>query len=260
MINVLIIEDESLTARRLKNLLQTYESSIRVLDLLPSVAKTLQWFANPTREVQPDLIFMDIHLEDDTAFRIIEELKLTIPIIFTTAYDEYTLQAFKANSIDYLLKPLDEQELFAAIDKFKTLRLTPTHTNKLPNLTHLVDLLTQTQSAIYKDRFMVTVGTKIRSIETSSIAYFFFQDKTTFLTTREGQHLAVDYSLDKLVSILDPRQFFRVNRSFLVSLSAIRTIHTFAGSKLKLDLEPASKQEVFVSGDRITAFKDWLGR
>ena len=255
--NVLIVEDETLTARRLKNLLQAYDSSIEILDLLPSVAKTLQWFSDHAPSSHPDLIFMDIHLEDDTAFRIIEKLKLTIPIIFTTAYDEYTLQAFKANSVDYLLKPLDEDELYAAVEKFKKLRFSPAQSS---NMAQLVNLLTHSQSVSYKDRFMVTVGAKIRSVETSAIAYFFFEDKATFLTTHEGQHLSVDYSLDKLVSLLDPHLFFRVNRSFLVSMSAIRTIHTYSGGKLKLDLDPASRQEVFVSGDRITDFKIWLGK
>ncbi len=255
--NVLIVEDETLTARRLKNLLQAYDSSIEILDLLPSVAKTLQWFSDHAASSHPDLIFMDIHLEDDTAFRIIEKLKLTIPIIFTTAYDEYTLQAFKANSIDYLLKPLDEEELYAAVDKFKKLRFNPAQPS---DLSHLLDLITKSQSASYKDRFMVTVGSKIRSVEISQIAYFFFEDKATFLTTKEGQHLSVDYSLDKLVSMLDPHLFFRVNRSFLVSMGAIRTIHTYSGGKLKLDLDPVPRQEVFVSGDRITDFKVWLGK
>jgi DNA-binding LytR/AlgR family response regulator len=258
---VLIIEDETLTARRLQNLLQTYDPSIQVLALLPSVTKTLQWFADHESNLHPDLVFMDIHLEDDTAFRIIEQLQLTIPIIFTTAYDDYMLQAFKANSIDYLLKPIDEDELFAAITKFRTLRYaTHTDASQDPGLAALLGLFQQSQPASYKDRFMITIGTKIRSIETNNIAYFFFENKSTFLTTHEAQNLCIDYSLDKLAGMLDPHRFFRINRSFLVSLPAIRTIYAFSGSKLKVDLAPAPRQEVFVSGDRITAFKEWLGK
>ncbi|WP_128546712.1 LytR/AlgR family response regulator transcription factor [Larkinella soli] len=258
--NVLIIEDETLTARRLEKLLHTYDPGIRVLARIPSVAKTLRWFEeNPAPK--PDLIFLDIHLEDDLGFRIIEQLRLTIPIIFTTAYDEYMLQAFKANSIDYLLKPIDYEELVTAIEKFRSFQKLFSETvPPAPDLTELVSLLEKTRPAAYKERFMVTIGPKIKSVETEQIAYFFFEDKATFLSTLEGQNLDVDYSLDRLAGLLNPRQFFRVNRSFLVSLGAIRTIHTFSGGKLKLDLHPKPRQEVFVSGDRVTDFKEWLGR
>ncbi|SFC03234.1 LytR/AlgR family response regulator transcription factor [Spirosoma endophyticum] len=258
--NVLIIEDESLTAQRLEKLLLQYDPSIQVLAQIPSVAKSIRWFSEHALGPQPDLIFMDIQLEDDIGFRIIEQTQLTIPIVFTTAYDEYTLQAFKVNSIDYLLKPIDEQELAAAIDKFKVLRQAAGYRAQLPDLSDVVTTLIQSKSAAYKERFMVTLGSKIRSVETSQIAYFFFEDKATYLTTREGQNLLVEYSLDKLGSLVDPNQFFRVNRSFLVSLKSTQTIHTFSGGKLKLDLAPKPRQEVFVSADRIPGFKEWLGK
>ena len=259
--NVLIIEDEPLTARRLEKLLHHYDPSIRVLAHIPSVAKALRWFAEQGPATPPDLVFMDIHLEDDIAFRIIEQAQLTVPIIFTTAYDDYMLQAFKANSIDYLLKPMDEDELAAAINKFKSLRQpAAVPSANLPDLPALLRMLDLSGSAPYKERFMVTVGTKIRSVETTSVAYFFFEDKATFLTTKEGQNLVVDYSLDKLMGLLNPRQFFRVNRSLLVSVGAIQTVHTYSGSKLKLDMVPKPRQEAFVSGDRIPDFKEWLGK
>ncbi|WP_338875914.1 LytTR family DNA-binding domain-containing protein [Spirosoma sp. SC4-14] len=258
--NVVIVEDEKLTARRLENLLADYDSSIEVLAILPSVGKGVAWFAERVEQglPQPELVFLDIHLEDDSGFQLIERAGLTLPIIFTTAYDQYTLQAFKTNSIDYLLKPIDETELAAALDKFKRLRQSDTST-PLPNLNLLLKAL-QTAPAPYKERFMVTIGTKIRSIEAADIAYFFYEDKSTWITTRDGQHVSIDYSLDKLATMIDPKQFFRVNRAFLVSLEGIRTIHTYSGSKLKLDLQPVSRQEVFVSGDRITDFKEWLGK
>lgn len=254
--NVVIVEDEKLNARRLENLLTEYDPDIRVLAVLPSVTKGVAWFADPAH--QPDLLFLDIHLEDDSGFRLIERAGLTLPIIFTTAYDQYTLQAFKTNSVDYLLKPIDAGELAAAIAKFKRLRGAESPV-PLPDVTTLLRAL-QTAPSPFKNRFMVTIGTKIRSIDTAEIAYFFFEDKATWLTTRDGQHIVVDYSLDKLITLLDPTAFFRVNRSFLVALDAIRTIHTYSGSKLKLDLQPAPRQEVFVSGDRITDFKEWLGK
>ena len=258
--NVLIIEDEKRTAQRLAGLLNQYDSTIRVLAQLPGVAKAVAWFADPAN-LRPDLLFLDIHLEDGSGFQLIEQAGLTLPIIFTTAFDEYTLQAFKTNSVDYLLKPIDPDELGAAIDKFKTAQFAR---QPAPDLTALRDLLGQFGPAgsapAYKERFMITIGTKIRSIDTAEIAYFFFQDKSTWLTTQEGQNLSIEYSLDKLNTLLDPARFFRVNRAFLVSLDCIQTIHAFSGGKLKLDLQPKPRLEVFVSGDRITPFKEWLGK
>lgn len=254
--NVLIVEDEKLTARRLETLLLAYDPTIRVLAHLPSVRKGVAWFAEADHP-QPDLLFLDIHLEDDSGFRLIEQANLTLPIIFTTAYDQYMMQAFKTNSIDYLLKPIDADELAAALDKFKRFRQTAQPA--LPDVSTLLKLL-QKPTVDYKERFMVTIGTRIRSVETAEIAYFFFADKATWLTTPEGQHITIEYSLDKLATLLDPKLFFRVNRSFLVSLGAIKTIHTYSGSKLKLDLQPAPPEPVFVSGDRVTAFKEWLGK
>lgn len=259
--NVVIVEDEKLTARRLESLLSQYDPTIQVLTVLPSVAKGVIWFADQVRQglPQPDLLFLDIHLEDDSGFQLIERAGLTnVPIIFTTAYDQYTLQAFKTNSIDYLLKPIDEAELGAALDKFNRLRATTTPT-PLPDMAALLQAL-KTTSSPYKERFMVTIGTKIRSIDTADIAYFFYEDKATWLTTRDSQHVSIEYSLEKLVTLLDPNRFFRINRAFLVALDAIRTIHTYSGSKLKLDLQPAPRQEIFVSGDRMTDFKEWLGK
>lgn len=254
--NVVIVEDEKLTALRLEKLLAQYDPTIRVLAVLPSVAKGVAWFAQTS--VQPDLLFLDIHLRDDSGFRLIELAGLTQPIIFTTAYDQYTLQAFKTNGVGYLLKPIDEADLAVALDKFKRLH-SPATSSPMPDITALVQALKSVPSP-YKERFMVTVGAKIRSIETADIAYFFFEDKAAWLITRDGQHIDIEYSLDKLEMMLDPRQFFRINRAFLVTLTAIRSIHTYSGSKLKVDLQPASRKDVFVSGNRVTDFKAWLGK
>ncbi|GAB3493555.1 LytTR family DNA-binding domain-containing protein [Spirosoma knui] len=257
--NVVIIEDENLTAKRLEGLLHKYDPSVNVLARIPSVADAVDWFGNPHPAI--DLVFMDIHLEDDLGFRIFEQAKLTTPVVFTTAYDEYMIQAFKVNSIDYLLKPINYDELVAAIEKFKSFKQQfGQSTSITPDLETLLGLLGQPKSTDYKDRFMITVGTKIRSVETSEIAYFFLEEKIVFLVTKDGLNLPVDYSLDKLTQLLNPRQFFRISRQFLVSLPAIQTIHTFSAGKLKLDLMPRPKQEVFVSGDRMTEFKEWLGK
>lgn len=250
--NTIIIEDENLTAQRLEAMLKKYDSSIKVLAILPSVAESVDWLR---KHDAPDLVFMDIHLEDDLCFKIFELAPLTSPVIFTTAYDEYMIKAFKVNSIDYLLKPVNLVELMAALDKYKALR------DKFakPDFETLLQYIGQ-RAPEYKTRFMITVGNKIRSIETSDIAYFYSDEKITFMVTKEGQHLPIDFSLDKLTSLLDPQQFFRISRQYLVGFSAIQAVLTHFKGKLKLELIPKSKQDVFVSGDRMTDFKDWLGR
>lgn len=256
--NVVIVEDESLSAMRLEILLKNYDPSIQIIAQLPSVAEAVEWFSNQTPTTQPDLVFMDIHLEDGSAFHIIKTVNLTIPIIFTTAYESYAIQAFKANSIDYLLKPIDDNELAAAITKFKWTQ--QKQATPRPNTLALLSLPDNVGQTTYKDRFMVTIGPKIKSVDVSNIAYFFYEEKTTYLTTKDGQNLVVDYSLDKITSLLDPRQFFRVNRAYLVSLTAIESIYTYSGSKLKLDLLPLPRHEVFLSPDRLSNFKTWLGK
>jgi Response regulator of the LytR/AlgR family len=220
--------------------------------VLPSVTESVQWLR---KNEAPDLVFMDIHLEDDLCFKIFELAPLTSPVIFTTAYDEYMVKAFKVNSIDYLLKPVNYLELIAAIEKFKALK----EQFSKPDFNTLLQYIGQ-READYKTRFMVTVGSKIRSIETSEIAYFYSDDKITFMATKEGQHLPIDFSLDKLSTLLDPKQFFRVSRQFLVGFAAIEVVFTHYKGKLKLELSPKSKHDVFVSGDRMTDFKDWLGK
>lgn len=248
----IIIEDENLTALRLEGMLKKCDPNIRVLAMLPSVAEAVQWLR---QNDSPDLVFMDIHLEDDLCFKIFELAPLTSPVIFTTAYDEYMIKAFKVNSIDYLLKPVNLVELMAALDKYKALK----EQFSKPDFNTLLQYIGQ-RAPEYKTRFMITVGTKIRSIETTEIAYFYSDEKITFLVTREGQHLPIDFSLDKLVTLLDPKLFFRASRQFLVGFSSIQSVLTHFKGKLKLELTPKARHEVFVSGDRMTDFKEWLGR
>jgi DNA-binding LytR/AlgR family response regulator len=256
--NVLIIEDESLSANRLESLVGKYDPKINVMAKLSSVRESIQWL-NDAGNIMPDLIFMDLHLEDDLAFKIIEELKLTIPIIFTTAYSEYTLKAFKANGIDYLLKPVDKAELAAAIDKFVALHSKAAAT-PAPDFATLMAMYQSGNEEGYKERFLASAGPKLFSIRTSEIAYFTIEQKATFLKTFDGQHLAMDYSLDKLAQMLDPKEFFRINRSLIIALNSIRSIYAVSAGRLKLELTPAASQEVFVSGDRIADFKQWLGK
>lgn len=251
--NVVIIEDEDRTARQLERLLKKYDETVHVLAQLPSVKTAVTWF---NEHPQPALIFMDIHLEDGLAFSIFEQTKLTAPVIFTTAYDEYMLKAFKVNSIDYLLKPIEFDELSAAIEKFKTLRIQQV----VPDLTALLALIQKPQSPDFKERFMVNIGTKIHSVEVTNIAYFYSEDKATFLMTKSGQLLPIEQSLDQVTPLLNPTHFFRVSRQFVVARTAIQTIHAYSAGKFKLDLLPVSRHEVLVSTRRLSEFKDWLGR
>jgi DNA-binding LytR/AlgR family response regulator len=189
-------------------------------------------------------------------------LNLTTPIIFTTAFDGYMIRAFKVNSVDYLLKPVNYEELVAALDKFKSLRSGNDFQSGSmhADIKALIKQLSQKSDPEFKDRFMVNVGTRIRSIKTESIAYFYLEEKTVLLVTNEGVILPIDYSLDKLVQVIDPKQFFRISRQFIVSLNSIQMVHTIPGGKLKLDLIPKPKQDVAVSGDRVSNFKQWLGK
>jgi DNA-binding LytR/AlgR family response regulator len=246
---VLVIEDEALTAQRLISLIKKYDTSISVLAQISSIADAISWFeTHPLHSV--DLIFMDIHLEDGDGFQIVSKLDLKTPIIFTTAFDEYMIKAFKVNSVDYLLKPVNYEELAAALDKFKSLRSVPLDLKALAE--HL--------SPHYKDRFMITVGTKIRSVKTEDVAYFYLEEKAVMLVARDGTTLPIDYSLDKLTQVIDPKQFFRISRQFIVSLNSIQTARTTSGGKLALELTPKTKHEVTVSGDRISDFKSWMGK
>lgn len=245
--NVLIVEDEELSAERLRNLIRNIDPTIQVLDIIASVFETIAYLQNRAN-TQPDLIFLDIHLEDDNGFKIIENQDLMIPVIFTTAFDDYLLRGFRVNSVDYLLKPIHPLELQASLNKFRKIR-----TNGL----------LQPEEASpekYKDRFLVTAGSRIFTFKTAEIAYFTIEERATFLRLFDGRHFAVEYSLEKLSQMLDPAEFFRINRTMLLSLHAIREMHAISAGKLKIDLNPAAAQDTYVSSERLTEFKNWLGK
>jgi len=248
--NVLIVEDEELSAERLQNLLRNVDPSIRVLGIIPSVFETIAYLQNKA-STQPDLIFLDIHLEDDNGFKILESQDLTIPVIFTTAFDDYLLRAFKVYSIDYLLKPINPLELQASLTKFRKIKT-------IGGLQPEEAMHSSTEK--YKERFLVTAGSRIFTFKTSEIAYFMIEERATFLRLFDGRHFAVEYSLEKLSQMLDPAEFFRINRNMLLSLHAIREMHAMSAGKLKIDLNPAAAQEIYVSSERMTEFKNWLGK
>lgn len=249
--NVVIVEDEELAARRLESLIAECAPGTRVLAKLESVGEAIDWFTN---HAAPDLIFLDIHLEDDLSFTIFEKVKIDAPVIFTTAFDEYAIRAFKLRSIDYLLKPIAPEDLARSLDKYRYF----SSPLQQPDLTSLYKMFTSGTPA-YKERFSITVGQKIKSYSIAEIAWFYSEEGITFMVVNDNHQYPVDFSLEELCAQLDPTLFFRINRQYLVKMSAIRTVHIYPKSRLKLELNPATRNEIFVSRDKVSRFKEWLG-
>jgi len=248
---ILIIEDENAAARRLEKLLGEVEPEAVVLQRLDSVETSVLWLQN---NPPPDLILLDIHLADGASFEIFEHTTVTCPIIFTTAYDEYALQAFKVNAVDYLLKPIKTNELAAAIDKYKKVFKVTT-----PDYSALLDTLRSQGGQTYLRRMLIRFGNSIKLVDMADAAYFYTKDKITFLVTRStGKRFPVDYPLDKLEGMLDPAVFFRINRQFIINVSAIKEMHPYSKSRVKVELEPSTDLETIVSTERSAEFKKWL--
>ena len=252
--NVLIIEDEKPAAQHLTALLRRYNDRLIVLDQLDTVKKAVRWLAE---QPAPDLIFMDIQLADGLSFAIFEQVTVPAPVIFTTAYDQYAIQAFKVNSVDYLLKPISLDELSAAMQKFEKW-----HHNAAPAT--MVTTMSQIQQAIgmltnqYKSRFVVKVGEHIKGIPVADILYFLSQEKMTYAQTQEGRRYIIDYSLDQVENLVDPQVFFRISRQWMVRFAAIEDVIAYSGSRLKLKLKHSHDNNVLVSRERVGAFRQWL--
>jgi two-component system LytT family response regulator len=245
---ILIVEDEERAAKRLEKIIKELDASIEVLAQLDSVESVVEWFV--TNDA-PELVFMDIHLADGSAFEIFNQIKISQPIIFTTAYDEYAIQAFKVNAIDYLLKPIKKEEIKIALEKFKS-----SQTQNIFNYQDLAKLLHKGETKKLK-RFLIRVGQTLKTVEVNNVAYFYTEDKITFLISNEGKRYPIDYSLEKLEDELDKEIFFRINRQFIVRVSAITKMVTVSKSRVKLYLEPSSS-ETIVSTERSGKFKRWL--
>jgi DNA-binding LytR/AlgR family response regulator len=248
---VVIIEDEQFAAMRLKKMIEEYDSEIMVLAELESVADSVAWFKN---NPEPDLIFLDIHLEDDLSFAIFDKVEVNSPIIFTTAFDEYAIKAFKLKSIDYLLKPIVKEELVQALKKYKEFE---GNKHKGTELNSLYELLVNKQQT-YRERLSISFGAKIKTINIEEVAYFASEEGMTYAYLFDKASYPVDLSLDKLAAELDPSKFFRINRQILLCIDAIQDVHVYPKSRLKLSLKPKFEGEVFVSLDKVTAFKKWL--
>ncbi len=250
MIKVIIIEDEKPAARRLQRMLSKLD--IETQTMLHSVAEAVEWFKN---NEHPDLIFLDIQLSDGISFEIFEHVETDSAIIFTTAYDEYALKAFKLNSVDYLLKPIDEEELQAAVLKFKN-----THQSSGNiNVSQLKSLLTGSGNVkSYKSRFTAQVGQHLKLVDVKEIACFFSENKATYLHCFSGRNYPVDIALEQLEGELDPLKFYRINRKCIINIDAIQDIVSFTNSRLEVKIEKFDEFQLIVSRERVKDFKAWL--
>jgi DNA-binding LytR/AlgR family response regulator len=247
--NILLIEDERPAANRLKQLIQQILPNAEIMEYLDSITSAVEWFKS---HQAPDLIFCDIQLADGLSFEIFDRVKISAPIIFTTAFDQYAIKAFKLNSVDYLLKPIDPKELANAIEKYQSLKL---KTNI--DLSQIKELL-QPQSKEFKSRFMVKFGEKIQSVLTTETAFFYSEERITFLQTNEGKKYILDYTLDQLENMLDSKEFFRLNRKYIASFGAIAEIHTYSNSRLKIKLSDCADNDILVSREKVGVLKEWL--
>lgn len=250
--NILIVENEKPAAERIIRMLGKINRTITIAGILETVEGTVNWFQTNPR---PDLILMDIQLDDGLCFEIFDIINIEIPVIFTTAYDEYTLKAFKVNSVDYLLKPIDEKLLKAALEKFKKL-----YTDKDPFKRDFKQLLYEFRNQ-YKSRFLIKIGEKYRSVTTREVSHFHISERNVFLTDFNGKDYGVDSSLEELQGMLDPRKFFRINRECIVNIDAITLMHSYSSSRLQLTLKSSEKNDLFiVSREKVADFKKWIDR
>lgn len=250
--HVLIIEDEKPAAEKLRKALLACDPSIQVLNILGSIQQATAWLEE---HPAPAMIFMDIELSDGLSFRIFEKTTIPCPVIFTTAYDEYWQEAFEHNSIDYLLKPIKQVKLEAALKKYEKLKQ-----YFAANYQSLVNWQQKPLESGYKKRFLVKRGSDYISIKTEDIAYFYATHKLVCMVDNKGQKFILDQSLSDIEMQLDTTFFYRVNRKYLVNMSAIRRIKTYPKSKLLLEVEPSLQEEIVISQENVTAFKQWMGQ
>jgi DNA-binding LytR/AlgR family response regulator len=248
---VIIIEDEKPSARRLQRMLKSID--IDAEQMLHSVEESIDWFNNNTH---PDLIFLDIQLSDGLSFEIFEAIEIKSAIIFTTAYDEYALQAFKLNSIDYLLKPIDKTDLETAVEKYQ--ERAPQQKAVTLDFNDIKKLLVNPIDREYKKRFSVKIGQHLKLINIDDIECFYSENKGTYLHTGEGRNYLLDTTLEHLEDELEPRIFFRINRKFCVNINAIKDMVSYTNSRLQIKLKSYDDQEVIVARERVKDFKAWL--
>lgn len=259
---IVIIEDESLAAEKLNKLLLRYDAQLQVEAVLSSVESAVTWLQE---HPPPDLLLVDIHIGDGLCFEIFRQVKLKSPVIFTTAYDQYALKAFQVHSIDYLLKPVQYDALVKSLEKLKSLKEAYRDEHLAARLDEVLEIVSKgsgenTGSEPYKSRFMVRSGSRIKAVKTEDIAYIYADQKLNMLVTADGRKYPVDYSLDELGLLLQPRLFFRVNRQLIIHIDAAEEIHPYFKGRLKLKLRPPLDAKVVVSSERTPLFKAWLNQ
>ncbi len=255
-LRVLIIEDEPFAQQELKRLLALVSPEIEILDYIDSIEDSILWFAhNP----HPDLVFMDIQLSDGLSFEIFKSAKIQSPVIFTTAFDEYAIRAFKVNSIDYLLKPIDLKDIKAAIDKFEKIRNHYAGYSVELKLEQIEKLVASIRPKTeYKSRFIAKSGDQIKYINASDIAYFFADDTIVFMVTENYGKYIVEYSLNELEAFVDPKFFYRINRTYIAHIKSIVKVHKFFNSRLKIELKPPVEDHILVSRVKVPGFLSWM--
>ncbi len=250
--NIIIIEDEKPAARLLQRKVE--KLGLHVNTLLHSVEESINWFQN---NAHPDLIFLDIQLSDGLSFEIFESINIKSAVIFTTAYDEYALRAFKLNSIDYLLKPIDEDDLAAAVDKFKARNLAIPSASL--DFEMIKKMLVNPIDRVYKKRFTIKMGQQLKMINIDEVECFYSENKGTYLHTFDNRNYLLDISLEQLENELDPENFYRVSRKFIIPLKGIKEIQLHSNSRLKVILPTYKEDEVIVSREKVSDFKIWIG-
>lgn len=252
MIDIVIIEDEILAAEKLESLLKKISDDIRIVQRLESVERSVNWLND---HPSPDLIFMDIQLDDGISFEILDAIEVDAPIIFTTAYDAYAIQAFKVNSVDYLLKPITREDLERAFNKFRDF-----HYDRETEKKRFKELFDQLSKS-YKTRFFVKVGVHYHTVSIKDIVCFYIQERSTFLKTAVGKNFGLDYSLDQIQNMVDPETFYRINRNYIINVNSISDIVSFSSNRLKVKLKNFEHlDDLLVSRDRTTEFKKWLDK
>jgi DNA-binding LytR/AlgR family response regulator len=257
---VFIVEDEELAVKKLRKTLESVDSSAEVVGVADSIRSSVNWLQN---HPAPDLILMDIELCDGQSFEIFDKVDVKSTVIFTTSYDEYALKAFKVNSVDYLLKPVQKEDLQAALAKLQNMKAmygAPNGSAAL-NVESLVkELQSKLQPKGYRKRFLVKHAQKLVSVDVEEIAYFYSDGRLNFFKTYDNRKFVVDYTMDELEEMLDPERYFRISRSFYVSINSIDQIHDYFGNRLILHLKPPVEKEAIVSREKVTDFKMWMGK
>jgi len=248
---ILILEDEEQALIRLQKLIAEVMTDASIAGTVASIEAAVSWFAS---HPMPDLIFMDIQLADGNSFQLFNKVRITCPVIFTTAYENYALQAFKVNSVDYLLKPIDKTEVKRAVDKLKLLQ------GSRPFAVDYSEILKTVQPPAkkYKDRFIIKIGDTIKSINIADIAYFYTENKTNFVCVNEGKRYPIDFNLDQIEEMVNPKNFFRINRQFIIGHHAIEEMKAHTRSRIIVRLNPPTKLDTVVALDRAHDFRNWL--